>query len=318
MDARQRKIYIKSMRRRWLVGKRLRQIVQYVLLLLFLYLFVSTARDGILQFPQLPIPENIFSLFNPLFALVSMIASRKIILTFIPAILLVIATIFLGRFWCGWICPLGSVLDLYGSIRRKNIPEGMRKVKYLLLAIIIVGALLGNLSLLFLDPITIFVRSLSGVFFPALANAIKPPAEGELGLVIQPVLITLFVLVLLLNIISKRFWCRYLCPLGALLGLISKISWLKRRVGEGCAKCGHCVPVCPMDAIDDELYSSDSGECIQCLNCEEKCPMAVTGLAYEWGIEASTINNPSRRQVLASATVGLAGAFALNTASVKA
>jgi len=230
----------------------LRRFVQLVLLILFLYLFVRTTREG-----GSPIPVNLFARSDPLLALGSMVASRRVILTFVPAIIIVLATLVLGRFWCGWICPLGTVLDLFGFRGRRGIPQRLRQAKYFILFIILFAALFANLTLLFLDPITIFVRALSSVIYPGIQQAaitypqIQPfvervatlPSEGIQPLIL-PVLALPFVIVLALNLVTRRFWCRYLCPLGALLGLLSRFAWIKRRVDkvEGLRPCSLDCP----------------------------------------------------------------------------
>ncbi len=224
----------------------LRRAVQLLLLVLFLFLFVRTMREG-----GAPLPVNIFSRADVLMALSSMVASRQVILTFVPAIIMALLTLALGRFWCGWICPLGTVLDLFGFQGRRGIPQWLRQAKYFILFIIVFAAIFANLTLLFFDPITIFVRALSGVIYPGLQQVaitypqtrphieqIAPiptvakatPRPAEFQPLIVPMLAIPFVLVLVLNLVTRRFWCRYLCPLGALVGLISRFAWVKRRV----------------------------------------------------------------------------------------
>lgn len=231
------------------VWRYLRRLIQLLLLVLFLYLFVSTRREG-----GAPAPVNLFARSDPLLALSSMVAARQVILTFVPAVIIVLLTLALGRFWCGWICPLGTVLDLFGPQGRRGIPQRLRQAKYFILFIVLFAALFANLTLLFLDPITIFVRALSGVVSPGLQQAgitypeIQPfveriaplplikhstPVFEEFQPIILPVLALPFVAVLVLNLVVRRFWCRYLCPLGALVGLLSRFAWIKRRVEKG-------------------------------------------------------------------------------------
>jgi len=125
------------------------------------------------------------------------------------------------------------------------------------------------------------------------------------------------VVILILNLVAKRFWCRYLCPLGALLAFLSKFSWLKRHVLDSCVKCKQCVPECPMDTISEEDFTSDPGECLQCLNCYGHC--AVASLTFKGGWERGFgyEYDPSRRQVVASVATGLVGAGLLGTSFLK-
>lgn len=296
----------KQVRRSWQSLRRLRQLIQYLALVLFLYLFVRTMRDG-----GSPIPVNLFTRLDPLLALSSMLAARKAILTFAPAIITVLATLALGRFWCGWLCPLGTILDLFGPNVREAIPQRLRQAKYFLLFIIIFAALFANLTLIFLDPITILLRPLAGAIYPSIQRVTATSSESQPP--IHPILALPLVIILGLNLLAKRFWCRYLCPKGACLGLLSKVAWLKRRVGENCAQCEQCPPVCPMGTISEEDFTSDSGECIQCLDCFARCPVGAISFSGEWGLDWGYEYEPSRRQILASLATGAMGVGLLRT-----
>ena len=300
-------IVVKGVGRIWV---RLRQLVQYLALALFLYLFVLMTREG-----RLPIPVNFFSLLDPLLALSSMVAARRVILGFAPAIIVVLATLAFGRVWCGWICPLGTILHLFGRVKT-SIPEKFRQIKYFLLFVILFAALFGNLTLIFLDPITVLVRGLAGTVYPVLWKEMPSPAQ------IQPQILLVaaipFLLILGLNLIAKRFWCRYLCPLGAFLGLLSKFAWFKRYVDKKiCLDWGHCIPSCPMETIAEADLSSDPGECIMCLDCLGVCPAAATQFGKKAGPSWGHEYDPSRRQILASLATSAAGVVLLRTGLFK-
>jgi len=306
----------KQVRRRWQLLRRLRQLIQYLALGLFLYLFVRTTWEG-----GSPIPVNLFARLDPLLALSTMLAARRAIPTFAPAIITVLATLALGRIWCGWICPLGTVLDVFGANVRDVIPERLRQVKYFLLFVVIAAALLASLPLMWLDPITILLSPLAGAVYPAIlqemATSAASSASQALQPVVYPILALPLVIILGLNLVVRRFWCRYLCPLGALMALLSKFSWLKRFVGDGCSECKQCVPQCPMDTISGEDFTSDPGECLQCLNCFARCADASPTFKGGWSPGFGYVYDPSRRQFLASLATGAVAASVPKTGLLK-
>ncbi len=241
---------------------------------------------------------------------------------FAPALIVMVGTLLLGRVWCGWLCPLGTVLDLAGGASQ-DAPALRRwhRARFLLLAAILAAALLANQSLLVLDPLTLLTRALSPVLMLGhwgLAARDAWIREGTLPVSPVPYLpgpLTLgFLLVVItLNWIARRFWCRALCPLGALLGLLARMSWLGRLVGQGCSACRLCVRECPMGAPDPGAgFSADPAGCIVCLTCHAHCPRDAVafrgGRGWIWRWPGY---DPSRRQVLASLAVGGLGAWLL-------
>ncbi len=314
-------IVVKGAQRQWV---RVRQVVQLGLLALFLYLVYSTTRE----FTTI-VPANIFSRFDPLMALVSMVGSKGIVANMFPALITIVATLLLGRFWCGWICPLGTVLNLFGPNKAPRIPDKLRQVKYFLLFAFVAAALLGSLALMWMDPITVFVRPLAGTIYPAILQQTAPiapgaalsgarAAEAPLRPVVHPLLALPLLIVLGLNLVAKRFWCRYLCPLGALVAFLSKFSWIKRFVDKNiCLEWGHCLPSCPMDTIAEADLSSDPGECIMCLDCAGVCPPAATKFGRQPTLGFGFDYDPSRRQAIASVAAGVVGAGLLNTDFLK-
>ena len=140
--------------------------IQYLALLVFVCLFLISRQNN---------PGNYWIAFvmrfDPLLALSSMLASRTIILSSAVELLLAVAlAIVAGRAWCGWLCPLGTTLDLF-TIKKANtlkMPERLRSVKYGLLLVILMAALFGNLTLLIFDPLTILYRALTYTILPVL------------------------------------------------------------------------------------------------------------------------------------------------------
>jgi len=318
---------------------RLRRVVQYVSLLLFLYLFLGTV-----QWVTPFLPVDLFFRLDLLAALSSTVAGRGFPPKFVLAGSILVLTLVVGRAWCGWLCPLGTILDLVRFRRaradRLNLSSRWRSVKYFVLFMILFGALLTNQTAMILDPIVILTRGLAIVVMPVLNlvvtlvertlypfplfRGVLDTVDGLLRGTVLPsrqaffqsnLLIALvFVGVLGLNWVTERFWCRYLCPLGGLLALISKMSWLRRVVGPGCNRCRSCARDCTMGTVDPARdFASDPGECILCLSCLAACPQRVTSFQGHWGLGEWREYDPSRRQVLTALGVSIAGVALMRT-----
>jgi polyferredoxin len=315
---------------RW---KTLRRIVQYTALLAFIVLFIWSRRGG---WP--PSLVNIPMRLDPLIVLAHVLASRTLLVSSALALITVALTLALGRVWCGWLCPLGTTLDLFPLRRRRNKGQGpsdsWRQAKYVLLLTILAAALLTNLTLMIFDPLTIVFRTLTVSVWPALDQIVTaaemalyniPPLRAAIsafdGLVRPTVLPTelalyryatlyaaLFLGVILLNLIAHRAWCRYLCPLGALLGLLSKVAIVRREVSTECTQCAVCARACPTGTIQPEKgYASDPSECTMCLECLATCPQSAAEFPVHLSPAEWRSYDPGRRQMLASLGVAIAG-----------
>ena len=316
----------------------LRIIVQVVFFFLFLAFFIGTQRDG-----WQPQTANLAVRLSPLTMLANWIASRKMLLISLTGLILLGLALVFGRAWCGWLCPLGSLIDLFSIkkwFKRKiRIAEGWRAVKTILLLVILIAAIFGNLSLLILDPITIFYRTFTTAVWPALERVVTAAETGLYRIsalqngvvafdsVIRPailpynqafgrgalVLFGFFLVILALNLLAERFWCRYLCPLGGMLGLLAKIGLVKRQVLPSCTNCNACARVCPTATIDKTKgYASDPAECTLCMDCYKACPSKA--IAFQPILKPAAWNSydPGRRSVL----IGMGAGAALGAASL--
>ena len=314
--------------RSWL---HLRVSVQVIAFLGFLALFVGA----------LPLLMRL----DPLAMLANILASRSVQPLLAISLTMVALSLFFGRAWCGWLCPMGTVLEWFSfnkwRSRKICLADGWRSVKYIILVAIIAAAVLSNLTLLIFDPLTIMVRTFATAVWPALDFTVNA-AESALNNVpalqeplarfdttIRSLLLpttelyyphgwllaAIFAGIILLNLVAERFWCRYLCPLGAFYGLISKISLVRRRVNSNCIGCKLCENACPTGTIRrDKDCSSDPGECIMCLKCMDSCPCSTSDFGTVVSLARFNSYDPVRRQLLLGLGTGvfLAVLFKLN------
>jgi MauM/NapG family ferredoxin protein len=271
------------------------RLFQLIFLALFFLLFLTTDYRGN---DQVSLALNSFFRSDPLVVVSYVLSAKTFTILLLPGALLLLFSAILGRFFCGWICPLGTIIDLISARIKRSSPLVVTKgnLKYYVLLTILFAALFGmNLSGL-LDPIAILVRFMTFSFYPLFGYLGR---EGWVGLYrifgdyrdyLEPgyaflkgyvlpfrgtfyplafVSLFFFFAILFLERFERRNWCRNLCPLGTLLGLVSRFSLFRRLPKRLCADCGDCREHCPTTFDEDIFQKSD---CILCLDCQRKCP----------------------------------------------
>ena len=305
-----------------------RRVTQIAALAFFLYLF---ARTSVAAMGALP--PDLFLLIDPLAAFSAMIAQRQFALELVLwALPLVVLTLVMGRVFCGWLCPLGTIIDgsdaaFFRHTKSPSAHEQMRKWKFYLLAAVAAAALFGGMLAFWVDPLPLLVRSLTlGVLAPFqwLLNQLAAviPALRRTGFLAAPlhyrmnwVALAIFVAILALGAYGRRFWCRYLCPLGALLALIGRRALVRKCVNaESCVKCMKCLPACDMGAISSDPTQYSGYECIDCFGCEAICPEAAITLRPAIGAGGRSGEvDLSRRRLVQAAAFGAVGAVVMKT-----
>ncbi len=264
-----------------------------------------------------------------------MLSAHAVEKVFYLSLILIVITIILGRVFCGWICPLGTLNNIIGSFKKNKFyiqKSSLFKIKYYILIFLLISSLFGIQIAGLFDPLSLLIRSLSVSVYPMFNYTVttffdhiyylKIPLITDLSEYIysglkksillfqqsyyrQGVFIgVLFFIILGLNLLENRFWCRYLCPLGALLGILSRFSLLKRSVSEGCTSCGACAKVCQTNANPDKKDSWRLSECMFCWNCDDICPNNSVSFGFNRKIKPQSLNL-GRRRVITTAFLGV-------------
>jgi polyferredoxin len=211
-------------------------------------------------------------------------------------IVVLILTLFAGRVYCSTICPLGILQDIliffrrkiYGKKARFRYKKPMNFIRYSLLGSLIVSILLLGIFLAnLLDPFANFGRILSTIYQPILImgnNTLSKVLMSFDVYSVQPLPIkefyafpfifsmTLLIGLILLVYYRGRLYCNTICPVGALLGILSKVSFLKVKIEKShCSQCGKCQTNCKANCINIKELTIDVSRCIACFNCISSC-----------------------------------------------
>jgi polyferredoxin len=293
---------------------------------------------------KIPYPVGLFFQLDPLIGLSNAVAGHSLYRGLLWCLLILIPTMFVGRFFCGWICPLGSIHHFFGNLkserkRGKQLLESNRykrwqTTKYYILAAVLVAALLGTGVVGWFDPFSFLVRSVGLSVLPATNYALQAglgalehsqfgfiqTLGSALHFLLGSVLLSfkqpyfrqgiwlglIFLFILALNFRVTRFWCRALCPLGALLGIVSRWSVLGLvKNPEHCNDCNRCLLRC--QGGDDPIGGVPwrQPECHLCLNCVDECP--EHGLQFKFfPVQKTAGTNLQRRKLLTGLVAGAA------------
>ena len=268
-----------------------------------------------------------FLRLNPLNSLLTFIAARSLPVTcVITGLAVAIGTVALGRVFCGFFCPLGAMIDFSDKFFFKSIsfshirpPQFLQKLKYILLFALIILALAGATIPWFIDPLSLSTRIMTLLVYPipAIVTFTLQPLAGFSssgaklhvpffygGLATGAVLAG----ILTLSIWDRRFWCQYVCPSGALFGLLSVRPFYRRNTSKTCGGCSACVKTCPTRAIHKTDFSATStAECILCGRCVEikkDCSSFRFGASAQFSSRARGADI-GRRQLIAGAASGM-------------
>jgi ferredoxin len=273
------------------------------------------------------VAAELFLVIDPLVSLSTAVAARSWVWSLTSAAIILAVCVLIPRGFCGYLCPLGTLIDLFdwsitSRVKRFRI-EGSGwwvHIKYYLLLAILVSAGCGVLISGFFAAIPVITRGLMFTLAPLQTGALNgwhqvPPMHaGHL------MSLALFVGVLALGFLQPRFWCKYVCPSGAVFSVGNLFRLHERQVESSCISCNKCVEICPFDAIKPD-FTTRTSDCTLCQTCAGVCPTQSIKFVERWQHQGLKILNdpPTHETALGrrgflSATVGSVAAVAGGTA----
>lgn len=294
-----------------------RRVVQILFVLLFFGLVLAARAQPNVR------PTGLLELYfhlDPLIFIATWLSAHAVHVA-AAALATIALTIVLGRVFCGWVCPLGTIHAAAGrcfdwarvNAKRRDHWSRWQVTKYYLLVAVLVMALFGAHWGCIWDPLVLLYRTTTAALLPGVQWAVEEgataiyqadPGVGPIRLAkaTEPayaflrdhvfnvpkqaflssgLILVVFVAIVLANGFRRRFWCRYLCPLGALLGVFAWRPLLRRAADEDrCNRCDLCATRCHGAAGKEPGQGWIPAECFGCLNCTEACHRH--GLHFRW------------------------------------
>jgi ferredoxin len=260
---------------------------------------------------------ELFLIIDPLVAISTAIAAKAWVWSLVWAAGILLLCVVFPRGFCGYICPLGTLIDVFDwSIGQRVDKFKVQKdgwwvnAKYYLLVGIIVAGLCGILLSGIFAAIPVITRGMQFILAPLQLGFMRgwhqvPPLNAG-----HFVSIALFLAVLGLGLLRKRFWCRYVCPSGAVFSVFNVFRATERKVESSCIKCNKCVEICPFDAIKED-FTTRTADCTLCQSCGGVCPTHAIKFVDRWDItDLKRENDPETHEIPLARRGFLAGIVA--------
>jgi polyferredoxin len=239
-------------------------------------------------------PVSLFLEVDPLVGFATALSTHTVYRWLWRGLFILIPTLLLGRAFCNWMCPYGTLHQFFGwifnvSSNKENLDRNRYRsafqIKYVILTMMIVLAAFGSLQIGLLDPICLLVRTMTVTVAPAADMAAlglaawmsvdwlsSAPGAPDQRIFAGAWFVGLLILGLVgMNLVIPRFFCRVLCPLGAFLGVLSRWSlWRIDRDLTKCTDCDVCLKHC--EGAADPQAALRKSECFVCFNCIDDCP----------------------------------------------
>ncbi len=334
----------RSLRHRLFQGFRIYS--QVFFFCLFVHLLLETHYSG----EDYIGPVESFFHFDPLLGLTTLIASRGFLKAFLWALAPIIFTILFGRYICGWACPFGAVHQFFSFLFKKvklHTPKPQKNhllfFKYVVLVFVLVFCVFAMDLAGYLDPLSLLYRSFVMAILPAfalggdatfsfMASIGLESLSDSFNQILQNLTINrtfhqgffigiIFLVVVLLNLYRERFWCRCLCPAGALLAFLARWNLVKVKVdADKCIQCKNCTLHCQTQATPYPNEDWLPGECVYCYSCSSQCPTAaITFPLLTLPAKSKSINFSRRKWVFATMlSLAVAPLFRISAAAKRA
>ncbi|MDP6779106.1 MAG: 4Fe-4S dicluster domain-containing protein [Candidatus Latescibacteria bacterium] len=288
---------------------RVRVAAQAFFILLFLF-FAFVTQFGYLK----GYPVSLFLEADPLVAIATAISTHAVYQGLLWSLVILIPTLLLGRVFCNWICPFGTLHQIIGWLFnargndekiQSNRYKKVFALKYYILTAFVLAAIFGSLQIGLLDPICLLARSMTTSVLPAIDQPTEwiyvRPHVHQLGWVVGG----LFLFFVAMNLAIPRFFCRVVCPLGATLGVLSRFSiWRVERDTQKCVDCDLCLQRC--EGASDPHTNLRKSECFVCFNCIDDCPYdALSFKALPPPAHEVTYPDIARRKAIFAGLTGL-------------
>ena len=213
---------------------------------------------------------------------------------------IIVLTLLFGRVYCSIVCPLGVMQDVFarlGRIGRRNPYRYSKEKKWLRLTMLVafLALLIGGVgtAATLIAPYSAFGRIAQNIMQPiwiAGNNLLASAAESlnsyafyhtDLWMRSLPTFLIALATLLIIGFLAwrnGRTWCNTVCPVGTVLGFLSRFSWLKIHIDESqCKKCGKCARNCKAACIDFKNHSVDYSRCVACGDCLSECEFSALG-----------------------------------------
>ena len=320
----------KEKSKRLLRSTNIRIVSQVIFFGLFLFSIWATWTSRLGGYPVSRLLE-----LDPLVAVSTALSTGYVYRYLGWAIVIILLTFLFGRVFCNWICPYGTLHQFIGwlfntnnAVKRieQNRYRDLQYLKYGILIVFLIMASLGALQIGLLDPIVLMYRGFT-VFFAPASDMLLDTVSSRTGfdakwldsLKFAPGVTSrifvgsfwaglFFLLFALLNLWIPRFFCRFLCPLGAFLGVLSRYSLFRiNRIVDKCTDCNLCLTRC--EGASDPQGQLRVSECFSCMNCLDDCPEDALQFTMFGLDKKQVVPQPdmSRRRLLFA---GVAGAVA--------